>query len=87
MRPIHAILDNSPNTVTIGAAGIFGNTEMTFRMTKDEFLAAWDMWKNGAMVQEAFPNLNPFEREFLLTGMSVKQQKEVFGVDHDPEQN
>jgi len=34
---------------------------------------------NGAMVQDAFPLLNTVEREFILSGMTVAEQSEVFG--------
>ena len=27
-------------------------------------------WRDGALVQNAFPQLNPDEREFLITGMT-----------------
>ena len=29
----------------------------------------WDVYQLGALVQEAFPDLNPSEREVLLSGM------------------
>lgn len=34
----------------------------------------------GMLVQNAFPNLTPTEREFLITGMSEKEQREFFGA-------
>ena len=34
---------------------------------------------NGAMSQNAFPLLNTVEREFILSGMTVAEQAEVFG--------
>ena len=29
-----------------------------------------EMWENGAKVQDAFPNLTPSQREFILTGIT-----------------
>lgn len=36
-------------------------------------------YEQGAFVQDAFPNLTPTEREFIITGMSAAEQKEIFG--------
>jgi hypothetical protein len=36
-------------------------------------------WKNGALVQNAFPNLTPDQREFLMTGATPAQWREMFG--------
>lgn len=36
-------------------------------------------WENGMLIQDAMPNLTPTEREFLITGMSAEEQKEIFG--------
>lgn len=36
-------------------------------------------WQNGALIQDAMPNLTADEREFILTGMLPEQWNEVFG--------
>jgi hypothetical protein len=33
----------------------------------------------GEFVQNVFPHLNATQREFLLTGMTEAEQKEIFG--------
>ena len=53
--------------------------QMTLPMTPEEFDAAYDNWKAGAFIQNAFPNLNPIQREFLMSGMSEEEQNEFFG--------
>ena len=30
-------------------------------------------WLGGALIQDAFPNLTPDEREFIKTGMTTKE--------------
>lgn len=40
---------------------------------------AWYYWTNGRNIQDAFPFLNPSEREFLLTGMTKEDWDALFG--------
>lgn len=40
----------------------------------------------GALVQDAFPNLTPAEREFILTGITPEEWDDVFGNDDDEEE-
>lgn len=87
MRPILTLVDKSAKTVTINAAGMFGSNNMTFPLTHEKFMECFDAWQNGAMVQDAFPMFSAEQREFLITGMSIKQQKEIFGTDSNPEEN
>lgn len=35
-------------------------------------------WQKGALIQEVMPHLSATEREFLISGMSPEEQKEVF---------
>jgi hypothetical protein len=53
--------------------------QMVLPMTTEEFDAAYDNWKGGAFIQNAFPNLSPIQREFLMSGMSEQEQNEFFG--------
>jgi hypothetical protein len=39
----------------------------------------FDKWESGALIQEAFPHLTAGEREFILTGITPEEWKEVFG--------
>jgi len=36
-------------------------------------------WKNGDLVQNVFPHLNSEEREFIVSGITPQEWKEVFG--------
>lgn len=36
-------------------------------------------WLHGQPVQDAMPNLNETEREFLISGMSAEEQKVIWG--------
>ena len=36
-------------------------------------------WQNGVLIQNAMPNLSAEQREFLISGMSLEEQKEIFG--------
>lgn len=35
--------------------------------------------RDGELVQNVFPHLSAEEREFLITGMTPAEQKEIFG--------
>lgn len=87
MRPTLHIIDHSTKAVTIGATGFFGVNEMTMPLGPDDFVRGYNKWLSGEMIQGAFPTLTPEQREFLMTGMSVKQQNEIFGSDNDPTLN
>lgn len=40
----------------------------------DEYLA----YEEGALAQDAFPNLSPEERELIISGICIKCQKNIF---------
>lgn len=43
-----------------------------------------DAWKNGALIQDAMPNLSADDREFLMTGSTPEEFNEAFAeVDED----
>jgi hypothetical protein len=42
---------------------------MEIPMTTEEFETALSAWKNGALIQNAFPTLNADQREFVKTGI------------------
>lgn len=49
---------------------------MVLDVTQDQL----DRFERGqGYVQDIFPNLTATEREFLLTGMTAEEQKEIFG--------
>jgi hypothetical protein len=41
------------------------------------------LYENGALIQNAFPNLTTEEREFYLTGTTQKEWDEAFSEDDD----
>ena len=48
---------------------------MDLDVTKDQFVA----WEKGALIQDAFPNLTPDEREFIKTGITPDDWDSMFG--------
>ena len=38
-------------------------------------------WKDGALIQDAMPDITADEREFIMTGMTSEDWVAVFGVD------
>ena len=40
-----------------------------------------DAWSNGALIQNAMPNLNADEREFIMTGITPSEWTAMFGED------
>lgn len=52
--------------------------EMDLPITEEEFLA----WReSGQLIQDAFPQLTPSQREFLLTGSTDEEWDSAFGDD------
>lgn len=51
-----------------------GKTVM--RLDPDRFHA----WVNGKLIQHAFPDLNPTQRETLITGLCDSCQDELYGL-------
>lgn len=47
----------------------------------------YQAWVDGTVIQDAMPNLNPSEREFIMTGITDTEWDDFFGVDepHDNE--
>ena len=53
--------------------------ETSLELTKDE-VGRYEYYLSGApLLQEAFPNLTPSEREFLKTGYCPECQRKIFG--------
>ena len=51
---------------------------MELPISPAQYLAGMDKWENGALVQDAFPNLHPELREFLKTGITPDQWADLF---------
>lgn len=52
---------------------------MSFPMTEEAFDIAYEKWQNGMLIQDAFPNLNADQREFIMTGITAEEWDETFG--------
>ena len=52
-------------------------------VTQDQVTA----WVNGAMIQDAFPNLSAGDREFIMTGVTDEEWDEAFGEDEDEDED
>ena len=48
-------------------------------MDLDVTQAQIDAWQGGELIQNAMPNLNPDEREFLMTGATPQEWEDMFG--------
>ena len=40
-------------------------------------------WQSGVLIQNAFPNLSPDEREFLKTGITAEEWEAMFGGEEE----
>ena len=45
-----------------------------------------DLYAAGALLQDAFPNLNPDEREFIKSGITAEEWDSLFGGDEEEEE-
>lgn len=48
-------------------------------ITEDQIV----MYKRGALIQVAFPNLTAPEREFILTGYTAEDWETIFGSEEE----
>jgi len=56
----------------------FRHNEMELPLTEAQYLEGMRLRQQGELIQNAFPNLSPVQREFLMTGMSEAEQNEFF---------
>lgn len=42
-----------------------------------------EAWRQGMLIQNAMPHLSPEDREFIMTGVTPEEWKEVFGAGED----
>ncbi len=52
--------------------------QMWIHLDQDDFESAIVAWRDGALIQNAFPTLSADEREFLLTGCTPEEWVEIF---------
>jgi NDP-sugar pyrophosphorylase family protein len=43
---------------------------MVFDMEPEQFYECYNAWRNGKLIQDAFPSLTTIEREFVQTGIT-----------------
>ena len=49
--------------------------EMELNITEEQMMK----YEAGELIQKAFPNLTPAEREFIMTGITEDEWKDIFG--------
>lgn len=56
-----------------------GKQWITIPMQIDEVSRRWYKWQmNGELIQNAFPELTPDQREFIMTGITPAEWGEIF---------
>jgi len=51
--------------------------EYTIPMPQKEFTEAFNRWKGGEFIQNAFPNLSAADREVIKTGISPAEWEDL----------
>lgn len=69
----------NPKQIRVTADGFLGKSEMVLPISLGTFAECWEKRVKGALVQDAFPMLNKSQREFLISGMNMEDQADVFG--------
>ena len=69
------------NTITLSkvSAATGKLNTMTLNISSEMFLEGEQKRKGGMLIQDAFPMLTPAEREFLISGMTDEEWKDLFG--------
>lgn len=53
-------------------------------LTDVEYALGLALWRNGRLIQNAFPTLSPELREFIMTGISPQEWDEAFPAEEVP---
>ena len=84
-RPIDLLVppgwafESTPAGCKVTRVSLFTKKSNTMELpVSQERIAAW-MGGGGPMIQDAFPDLNVDQREFLMSGATPEEWKEVFG--------
>lgn len=56
------------------------------KMTIDVTIDQIQSWEGGVLIQNAMPNLSPEEREFMISGYTVDEQRLIFGSGEEEEE-
>ena len=49
--------------------------ERDLNLTQEQY----DQWRNGALIQNAMPQLSKDDREFIMTGITQEEWDEAYG--------
>jgi hypothetical protein len=67
------------NTATITKTSMFSGKDTTVIIPVT--LKQWCAWNSGQLIQDAMPQLEPWQREFLMTGVTSEEWNEEFKED------
>jgi hypothetical protein len=56
-------------------------TDVTYVVWADA--DGWDRWRAGELIQDALPELDPEQREFLISGATPAEFDAIFGVEEE----
>jgi len=48
-----------------------------------EVLISWEKWRDGEMIQRAFPYMNAEQREFIMTGITPTEWNRIFNTEKE----
>lgn len=68
MNTVTFSIEPSGNVIAHHAG--LGTTMAMGQVSISDIMAGYKAWNEGALIQNAFPNLSPQKREFLLTGLT-----------------
>lgn len=76
--------EDEGKTTTVEAYSMYRKIcKETFNVPLEEFTRGVIAYNSGKLIQDAFPFLSSSEREFLMTGMTKQEQKEIFGSEDE----
>jgi 7,8-dihydro-6-hydroxymethylpterin-pyrophosphokinase len=55
---------------------------ITRTLDLDVTLNEYASWRGGELIQNAMPRLNADDREFIMTGITAEEWKEMFPANH-----
>jgi hypothetical protein len=65
--------------MNITRTSLFSRVTRTLDLPVTE--AQLDAWASGELIQDAFPNLSPDDREFLKTGITAEEWEQMYRED------
>lgn len=77
MRKYLRITVVDPEHVDVTNTSNYSGREHTIRMKARP--CQFTLWNSGTPIQVAFPHLTADEREFILSGITKEEWKELFG--------